>query len=101
MYFMAVNARMENDFATAYDILERALNTPITKESFTDEDRWIFDYGLLFEFSIAAFWMEDYCGSLDACDRILAMPGISTECRQYTEYNRKIVLKRVYFEEEP
>ncbi|MCX5196303.1 glycosyltransferase [Streptomyces sp. NBC_00249] len=49
---------------------------------------WVYRWGLLFEHSITAYWTGDMAGSVEACDRLLAMPDLPEEYRRQTETNR-------------
>ncbi|MEU9015054.1 glycosyltransferase [Streptomyces sp. NPDC048479] len=62
---------------------------------------WVYRYGLLFEFSITAYWVGDYAGSLQACDRLLAMPDLPEAHRKQTVANRKFSAKRLATIPEP
>ncbi|MEU9009689.1 glycosyltransferase [Streptomyces sp. NPDC048479] len=62
---------------------------------------WVYQWGLLFEFSISAYWVGDYAGSLQACDRLLAMPDLPDAYRKQTVANRKFAAKRVATIPEP
>jgi tetratricopeptide (TPR) repeat protein len=56
---------------------------------------WVYDYGLLFEFSITAYWTGDFAASLKACDRLLALPGFPTAYREQALANREFALARL------
>lgn len=49
---------------------------------------WVYDWGLLFEYSVAAYWVGDATASLRACDRLLAMPDLPAAHREQTVRNR-------------
>ncbi|MGW1895789.1 glycosyltransferase [Streptomyces sp. NPDC002004] len=50
---------------------------------------WVYRWGLLFEFSITSYWVGDAKGSLQACDRLLAMPDLPGTHRVQTMVNRE------------
>lgn len=56
---------------------------------------WVYRWGLLFEFSIAAYWVGDDEGSLRACDRLLSMPDLPARYRDRTRANREFAVKRL------
>jgi glycosyltransferase involved in cell wall biosynthesis len=56
---------------------------------------WVYRWGLLFEFSITAYWVGDFTGSLQACDRLLAMPDVPEAYRRQTLANREFAAKRL------
>ncbi|GAA3373187.1 glycosyltransferase family 2 protein [Streptomyces sannanensis] len=56
---------------------------------------WVYRWGLLFEYSITSYWVGDYAASLQACDRLLAMPDLPAKFREQTLLNREFAAKRV------
>lgn len=55
---------------------------------------WVYRWGLLFEYSINAYWVGDIDGSLRACDRLLSMPDLPDACRRQTLTNREFAEQR-------
>jgi hypothetical protein len=49
---------------------------------------WMDNYGLLFEFSIASFYVGKFQESLDACDKLLEIKELPKSWRDQTETNR-------------
>jgi glycosyltransferase involved in cell wall biosynthesis len=62
---------------------------------------WVYRWGLLFEFSITAYWVGDFTGSLQACDRLLAMPDVPDAYREQTQANRSFAAQRLAAIPEP
>lgn len=62
---------------------------------------WVYRWGLLFEFSITAYWVGDFAGSLQACDRLLAMPDVPDAYRKQTRANRTFAAQRLASIPEP
>jgi hypothetical protein len=56
---------------------------------------WVYRWGLLFEFSVTAYWVGDAAASLRACDRLLAMPDLPGPYRRQTEANREFAVRRL------
>ncbi|MEV4679237.1 glycosyltransferase [Streptomyces kurssanovii] len=56
---------------------------------------WVYRWGLLFEFSITAYWVGEYAASARACDRLLAMPDLPEVYRRQTVANRRFALGRI------
>ena len=54
---------------------------------------WIYEWGLLFQHTIAAYWCGDYDGSISACKRLLACEGIPDDYRQLTTANLQYAVK--------
>jgi hypothetical protein len=49
---------------------------------------WVYEWGLLFEYSIAAYWTGRHRAALGACDRLLAMSSLPAPYREQTKANR-------------
>lgn len=62
---------------------------------------WVYRWGLLFEFSITAYWVGDFTGSLQACDRLLAMHDVPDAHREQTRANRTFAAQRLAAIPEP
>ncbi|MFJ3586296.1 glycosyltransferase [Streptomyces sp. NPDC090127] len=56
---------------------------------------WVYRWGLLFEYSITAYWVGDHAGSLAACDRLLALPDLPEAYREQTRANREFAVRRL------
>lgn len=54
---------------------------------------WVYRWGLLFEYSVAAYWVGDRAGSAAACDRLLALPDLPEAHRRHTVANREFALQ--------
>jgi tetratricopeptide (TPR) repeat protein len=54
---------------------------------------WVYEWGLLFQFSITAYWCGDYAASISACKRLLAMDDLPTEHRDQTALNLRYALR--------
>jgi glycosyltransferase involved in cell wall biosynthesis len=55
---------------------------------------WVYGWGMLFEYSITAYWIGDRRASLEACDRLLAMPELPRQYREQTARNREFAVAR-------
>jgi hypothetical protein len=51
-------------------------------------DPWVYQWGLLFEYSITSYWTGDARASLQACDQLLALPALPDTYREQTRANR-------------
>ncbi|MFH8622660.1 glycosyltransferase [Streptomyces vietnamensis] len=56
---------------------------------------WVYRWGLLFEYSITAYWAGDHAASLAACDRLLALPDLPENYREQTLANRAFAVRRL------
>ena len=57
--------------------------------------QWMYDYGLLFEFSISSYYVGQYQESLNACDKLLSMKDLPQGLRDQTVINRQFPLKKL------
>jgi len=48
---------------------------------------WVYRWGLLFEFSVAAYWVGDISQSMTACKKLLTMEELPDTIRQQTRAN--------------
>ncbi|MFJ3903245.1 glycosyltransferase [Streptomyces sp. NPDC090025] len=56
---------------------------------------WVYRWGLLFEYSITAYWIGAYEESLAACDRLLGLPDLPAPYREQTRANRGFALGKL------
>lgn len=54
---------------------------------------WVYRWGLLFEYSITAYWTGNATASLHACDRLLAMQSLPGKYRRQTLINREFAVE--------
>ncbi|MEU3094177.1 glycosyltransferase [Streptomyces sp. NPDC006967] len=62
---------------------------------------WVYQWGLLFEFSISAYWVGDLAGSVRACDELLSNPGLPDRYRGQTLANREFATRRLTARTDP
>ncbi|MFJ6636888.1 glycosyltransferase [Streptomyces sp. NPDC091376] len=56
---------------------------------------WVYRWGLLFEYSITSYWVGDAHASLQACDRLLAMPDLPDRYRKQALANREFAVQHL------
>jgi tetratricopeptide (TPR) repeat protein len=56
---------------------------------------WIYDWGMLFELSITAYWVGDLATSRAACEELLARDDLPDLHRRQTEHNRRACIEAV------
>lgn len=84
LYHLMNALRHEGDFQRAYEIGLTAITIPLSKDILFVQ-KWIYDYGLLLEQSICAYWIGNYEETRDLSLRILALPDLPAniiECVQ-------------------
>src|SRR3954469_23321203 len=62
---------------------------------------WVYRWGLLFEFSISAYWVGRPGEALEACDRLLAVPELPEGHREQTIKNREFSAQAIEAEGAP
>ncbi|MER7954190.1 glycosyltransferase [Streptomyces sp. NPDC096030] len=93
-YELAARLRKLNRHHSAHAIVSAAVDRePPDDILFTQP--WVYRWGLLFEFSITAYWVGDFAGSLTACDRLLAMPDLPGAYRDQTVRNREFAVEKL------
>jgi glycosyltransferase involved in cell wall biosynthesis len=58
-------------------------------------ESWVYDYGILDEFSIIAFWSKNYNDSKLACEKILSKPSIPDGIRNRVQQNWQFAVDRL------
>jgi FkbM family methyltransferase len=54
---------------------------------------WIYEWGLLFEYSITAYWCGEYDVTIAACRRLLEIPDLPDSHRRQTTANMQFAVK--------
>ena len=65
-------------YEQGYQFATKGLTIPYPKDALFTQD-WIYEYGLLDEFAINAYWTGRYAECVDACDRLLSEGKLPTE----------------------
>jgi FkbM family methyltransferase len=84
--------RERGEHRAAHLVADRGLRIRMPVEGLFVQ-RWIYEWGLLFEFSIAAYWVGQPRAALNACDRLLALPGLPEAHRRQTIANREFCMR--------
>lgn len=94
LYELAWRLRVRGEPHTALLFAQRGLHLrPPTDRLFVQ--RWIHDWGMLFEFSVVAYWAGEFDAGLEACERLLTNPGLPDERRTETLANRGFCRERI------
>ncbi|MPY34847.1 glycosyltransferase [Streptomyces adustus] len=86
-YELASRLRLKGRYRTAHALLCQVVGRPAPDDLLFTRS-WVYRWGLLFEFSITAYWVGEYAAAVQACDRLLAMPDLPQAIRDQTEINR-------------
>ena len=92
LYELAGRLRRRGEYQTAYLLAKQGLSAPRPADHLFVE-RWIYEWGLLFEYSIAAYWAGDPHAALRACDRLLDCVRLPESYREQTLENREHCLR--------
>jgi tetratricopeptide (TPR) repeat protein len=87
LYELSRLFRESKQYQAAHLLSERGIRIRIPGDSMFVH-RWMYEWGLLFEYSIAAYWVGQPRAALHACDRLLQMPHLPERYRKQTERNR-------------
>ncbi|MGW0764267.1 glycosyltransferase [Streptomyces sp. NPDC002676] len=87
-YELASRLRVMGRYRTAHAILADVVGRPEPDDLLFTRS-WVYRWGLLFEFSIAAYWVGDHTAAVRACDRLLALPDLPDAIRQQVRANRQ------------
>ncbi|MCJ1678718.1 glycosyltransferase [Streptomyces sp. APSN-46.1] len=93
-YELASRLRLLGRYHSAHTITRAVLGRPAPDDILFTRP-WVYRWGLLFEFSITAYWVGDTVGSLEACDRLLALPDLPEKYRRQTMANREFSVRRL------
>jgi glycosyltransferase involved in cell wall biosynthesis len=92
LYELVSGLRWRGEHHTAQVLAKRGLDAPQPSDHLFVE-RWIYEWGLLFEYSIAAYWAGDPHAALRACDRLLDHGDLPARYREQTLTNRGYCLQ--------
>lgn len=86
LYRLAEFYRRSNNFLAGYLVAREGLQIKLPNDVLFVE-QWIYDYGLLLEYSVSAYWIGKYAEAKKASDAILAVPNLPDHVRQCVEKN--------------
>ena len=78
--------RKDNRFAEGYVAAKAGLAIPVPKDILFVE-QWTYDYGLLLECSVCAYWLGKYQECYDLTEQILALKDLPQSIRELGERN--------------
>ena len=86
--------RIKSLYERGYEFATRGLAIPYPQNAAAVED-WIYEYGLLDEFAINAYWTERYKECVDACDRLLSEGKLPMEKRERVLKNKNLAVAKL------
>lgn len=86
-YELASRLRVAGKHHAAHAFARAGLDKPVPPDLLFVHP-WVHEWGLLFEYSISAYWIGDARASLEACDQLLELSSLPEEYRSQTRANR-------------
>lgn len=86
LYYLANLYRNHGDFFSGYIVAREGLSIPLSNDLLFLEN-WAYDYGMLLEYSICAYWLGKYGEAQMASYLILGKQGIPQNVRECVERN--------------
>lgn len=94
LHWAARYCRIKKRFQQGYDFAKRALKIKPPSEGLYLEE-WVYQYGVLDEFAVNAFWIGRYDDCLKACKRLLQDRKIPEGMRERIELNMRLARDRL------
>jgi tetratricopeptide (TPR) repeat protein len=92
LYRLVLGLRERDLHQAAYALASRGIKIEQPGDILFVEP-WVYRWGLLFEFSISAYWVGRPDEALDACDSLLAIPELPDNHREQTVRNREFCVQ--------
>ena len=86
--------RGKGRFAEGYDFARRGLAINAPPEGLFQEP-WIYNYGLLDELAVNAYWTGKYAECADSCDRLLRVEALPADVRDRVLKNKAAALAKI------
>jgi tetratricopeptide (TPR) repeat protein len=87
LYELAWMLRARGQHHSAHMVAQRGIGIPVPDDTLFVH-RWVYEWGLLFEYSIAAYWTGRHRIALAVCDRLLRISSLPEPYREQTKANR-------------
>jgi glycosyltransferase involved in cell wall biosynthesis len=78
--------RIKQRFQQGYDLAKRALQIRLPDDGLFLEE-WIYEYGVVDEYAVNAYWIGKYDECLKACRKILGLANIPEDLRKRVQAN--------------
>ena len=98
LYRLSQYYRLKENYFLGYLVAKQGLKIPHTDDVLFVET-WIYDYGLLLEYSICAYWIGAYEESLKACIQLLAVENLPQNIIDCVRKNLQFVLQKLPLEQ--
>lgn len=94
LYHLAQYYRFQKDYLLSYLTAKYGLTLPLSNDILFVES-WIYEYGLLLELSISAYWIGQYQESFDACIELLAKKELPQNVKKCVESNLRFSIEKL------
>lgn len=94
LYRLCYYYRRKQNYLLGYLVGQFAHEIPVPKD-YIFLEAWVYDYALLLEYSICAYWVEDYEEAYHTSLMLLAKPDLPDNVRECVERNLVFVVKHM------
>jgi glycosyltransferase involved in cell wall biosynthesis len=92
LYELVSRLRLREEYRAAHALVQSGLDREIPGDILFVYP-WVYRWGLLFEYSITAYWVGELRESFDACERLLKLEDLPEIYRNQTRENRNHALR--------
>jgi glycosyltransferase involved in cell wall biosynthesis len=100
LYELASRLRLRGEYESAFLFASRGLDRPLPPDVLFLHP-WIYRWGMLFEYSVSAYWVGQTANALKACKRLLTIPDLPEVYREQTKANRRFCEQRLAANRDP
>ena len=93
LHGVARYCRDKGIYERGYRFAKRGLGIPYPNEALFVQD-WIYEYGLLDELAVNAYWTGRYKECVEACDRLLTEGKLLAEMRDRVQKNKNFAVRK-------
>jgi glycosyltransferase involved in cell wall biosynthesis len=86
--------RVKGRYEEGYKFAQRALGMKAKTEALFVE-QWVYDYGVLDEYAVCAYWIGKYDDCFKACKRLLREGKIPADMRDRVQKNRQLAIGKL------
>lgn len=86
---LATYYRKHNNYAAGYLMAQVGLSLPVSNDALFVE-HYIYDYGMLLESSICAYWVGRYAEAKASCEKLLAKANLPQNVRECVQRNLSV-----------
>lgn len=91
---LSANLRVHGSYEAAHLFARRGIGCAEPPDALFVAS-WVYDWGMLFELSITAYWVSELTMALAACDALLARDDLPALHRGQTEHNRRACIDAI------